>query len=89
MDRAGRTPPASLTAEVRVDGRDFTFTLFTRPLRLGDSGTIRYYWMDSSGFRIARGRRAADPANFRNCVGHWWAAMRSQGWDRDPARSAT
>jgi hypothetical protein len=40
--------------------------------------------MDSSQFRITRRRRAADPANFRNCVGHWWRAMQLQGLGRDP-----
>src|SRR5262249_2379291 len=58
------------------------------PLRLGPSGTVTYYWMDSSQFRIARGRRARDPANFRNCVTHWWLAMRSLGLAGDPIQVA-
>jgi hypothetical protein len=73
-----------LTATIRVLNQDFAFQLFTRPLRLGPSGSVQYYWMDSSQFRIARGRRVIDPVGFRNCVGHWWAAMHSLGLARDP-----
>jgi hypothetical protein len=83
----GQTAPhrtQHLDAAVRVRGTDFTFHLLTRPLGLGPGLTARYYWMDSSGFRVARGRRGCDPANFRNCVGHWWAAMRSLGLGDDP-----
>jgi hypothetical protein len=79
MPRTARIPTESLTATVRLRGQDFDFRLYTRPLQLGPSGTVRYYWMDSSQFRIARGRREFDPANFRNCVGHWWLAMQSMG----------
>src|SRR5262249_25077077 len=70
-------------------GQDFTFRLCTRPLRLGADVTVRYYWMDSSGFRVARGRRGGDPANLRNCVGHWWAAVRPDGAGDDPALMRT
>jgi hypothetical protein len=47
---------------------------------------IQYYWMDSSTFRIARTRRTAEPVNFRNCLGHWWLAMQSEGLGRDPVQ---
>jgi hypothetical protein len=40
--------------------------------------------MDSSAFRIARTRRRSDLTNLRNCIGHWWAAMRSMGCHREP-----
>ncbi len=86
-----RTTPASLSRRthrfplsVRVGEHDFTFDLCGRRLALGPGRAIDYYWMDSTGFRITRARRKVDPANFRNCVGHWWAAMRLNGWHRDP-----
>jgi hypothetical protein len=69
---------------VHLGGEAFTFDLCGRRLALGRDRTIDYYWMDSTGFRITRARRKIDPASFRNCVGHWWAAMRASGWDRDP-----
>jgi hypothetical protein len=69
-----RNPPESFTATLRLRGHEFAFRLFTRPLRLGDSGTVQYYWMDSSQFRNMRTEAAA--ANFRSVVGFWAAAMR-------------
>jgi len=49
-----RKPPHSFTATLRLRGQEFPFRLFTRPLRLGEYGTIQYYWMDSSQFRRLR-----------------------------------
>lgn len=79
---ANRTRRFPLT--VRLGGDDFTFDLCGRRLALGRNHAVDYYWMDSTGFRITRPRRKVDPANVRNCVGHWWAAMRASGWHRDP-----
>ena len=73
-----------LTARVEVNRQEFTFRLLSRRLALGPDVTVDYYWMDSSEFRNLRTRRASDPANFRNCIGLWWAAMRECGYDRDP-----
>src|SRR5687768_13683526 len=74
-----------LTATVSVGGTPFSFRLNGRPLALGPDLSVRYYWMDSSQFRIARARRpSADPANLRACVGHWWRAMQVSGWADDP-----
>jgi hypothetical protein len=78
--------PESLDATVALGGQEFRFRLFTRPLTLGRGTRAQYYWMDSAGFRISRGRRAVDPANYRNCVGHWWSAMQSEGLGRDPVQ---
>ena len=86
-----RTTPTSLShrthrfpLSVRVGEDDFTFDLCGRRFALGPGRAIDYYWMNSTGFRITQARRNVDPANFRNCVGHWWAAMRASGWHRDP-----
>jgi hypothetical protein len=86
MPRTPRVPTQALTATVRLRDHDFAFRLYTRPLLLGPSGSVQYYWMDSSQFRIARGRRGRDPANFRNCIGHWWLAMQSLGYGGDPVQ---
>jgi hypothetical protein len=86
MARILREPIQSLTATIRLQDQDFAFRVYTRPLRLGPSGTVQYYWMDSSQFRIARGRRGIDPINFRNCVGHWWRAMQALGLGSDPTQ---
>lgn len=74
-------PPESFTATVVVGRAEFTFTLYHRPLTLGPSGTVQYYWMDGSQFRNIDSDAAAE--NFRNCVGHWAAAMRAGGWGDD------
>jgi hypothetical protein len=78
-----RSQVESFDASVSLGGHEFTFRLHTRPLALGREVSVQYYWMDSTGFRITRSRRAADPVNFRNCVGHWWAAMQAAQLDRD------
>jgi hypothetical protein len=75
------TRPKSLTAQVGLLGEDFSFKLYTRPLALGPYGRIQYYWMDNSQFRNIRSE--ASCANFRNCLGHWSAAMRSSGLGGD------
>jgi hypothetical protein len=82
--RTRPSPPQSLVASITLGGDDFPFRLYTRPLVLGPGRTVQYSWMDSTQFRITRSRRAWDPANFRNCVGHWWRAMQLQGLGRDP-----
>jgi hypothetical protein len=79
-----RSPPQSLVATVTLGGDDFPFRLCTRPLALGSGQTIQYFWMDSSAFRISQSRRAADPGNFRNCLGHWWRSLQLQGLAREP-----
>lgn len=86
-----RTTVASLShrttrfpLSVRLGEDDFTFALCGRRLALGLDCSIDYFWMDSTGFRITKARRTVDPANVRNCVGHWWAAMKASGWHRDP-----
>lgn len=88
MSRSTSALPSNRTRRfpqtVRLGGEDFAFDLCARRFALGPDRAIDYYWMDSTGFRITQSRRKVDPANFRNCVTHWWAAMRSQGWDRDP-----
>jgi hypothetical protein len=72
-----RKPPQSLTATLHLRKQDYAFRLFTRPLRLGDYGTVQYYWMDSSQFRNPRTEASA--ANFRSVVGFWAAAMQEEG----------
>lgn len=88
MARSTPVPPSNRTRRfpltVRLGGADFTFDICGRRFALGRNHAVDYYWMDSTGFRITRARRKVDPANFRNCVGHWWAAMRTRGWHRDP-----
>jgi hypothetical protein len=79
-------PPQSFVARVTLGGDTFRFRLYARPLALGPGRTIQYHWVNSSQLRITRGRRAADPANFRNCVGHWWRAVQTQGLGRDPTQ---
>jgi hypothetical protein len=74
--------PGSLTATLRLRGHDFAFRLFTRPLRLGDYGTVQYYWMDSSQFRDLRAEASA--ANFRSVIGFWAAAVHEMGLQHDP-----
>jgi hypothetical protein len=76
----------SFAASVSVGGHEFTFHLHTRPLSLGTDVAAQYYWMDSSGFRITRRRRSAEPANLRNCIGHWWAVVQAAGLGRDPVQ---
>lgn len=71
-------PTKSLTATICLCGQEFQFNLFTRPLPLGESCTVQYYWMDNSQFRSLNSEASA--ANFRNCLGHWWAAMLASGW---------
>lgn len=71
----------SFQVPIHLGGQDFTFLLNTRPLQLGDHATIQYYWFDSRTFRRLRKQGAAD--NFRNCVGHWAAAMQSSGLSQD------
>ncbi|MDB5310440.1 MAG: hypothetical protein JWO38_4642 [Gemmataceae bacterium] len=80
----GDSSTTSLTVTVPLGGRAHRFRLLTRPLALGPGIGIPYFWMDASAFRLTRGRRPADHTNIRNCVGHWWAAMRADGLDRDP-----
>src|SRR4051794_19245226 len=80
------TPPATFTAVITTRGHELAFRLCTRPLTLGGHGTVQYYWMDSSQFRIARSRRGGDPANFRNCLSHWWLTMESMGLGDDPTQ---
>ena len=43
------------------------------------------YWMDSSQFRIARGRRRLIRSTSVT-GGHWWAAMQAAGLGRDPVQ---
>src|SRR5262249_44813342 len=64
----------SVTVPVRLGGQIFEFRLYTRPLPLGPDVTVQYYWLDSRPFRHLN---SAAAANFRNCVGHWAAAMRT------------
>jgi hypothetical protein len=74
----------TLTATVTFGGTAFPFQLFTRPLELGPDLTVRYYWMDSTQFRITRARRrSAGMDSCRNCVAHWWRAMQVNGWADD------
>jgi hypothetical protein len=80
-DTATRRPTESFTATISARGHDFSFRLCTRLLPLGPDLTVRYYWMDSSQFRSPE-CEGAEP-NFRNCVGHWAAAMRSLGLKDD------
>jgi hypothetical protein len=86
MGRPAHRPTESLTATLGLGGHDFTFRLFTRPLQLGPGVPVQYYWMDNAQFRIARKQRGADPANFRNCISHRWAAMQSVGLGGDLAQ---
>jgi hypothetical protein len=79
--RSTRKPPESLAATLRLRGQEYTFRLLARPLRLGDYGTVQYYWMDSSQFRNIR--TEASPANFRSVVGFWAAAMHEIGLHHD------
>jgi hypothetical protein len=65
----------SFTATVSVRGEEFSFRLYHRPLALGTTLTVQYYWMDSSQFRSLNSEAAA--ANFRNCVGHADALLRA------------
>ncbi len=74
-------PPQSWTATVRLAGQDFSFRLYARPLHLRPFGSVQYYWMDSSLFRNFESETSS--ANFRNCVGHWWAAMQANGFGDD------
>jgi len=62
-------------------GQDFPFRLYSRPLPLGSGVTAQYYWMDSSDFRSLR--TEAEAINFRSCIGHWAASMRSRGLHHD------
>jgi hypothetical protein len=48
---------------------------------LGEAGDVHYYWIDSRAFRQARGKGLG--SNFAACLGHWWAAMRHDGLDRE------
>lgn len=66
----------SLTATIELRGHAFPFRLYTRPLQLGDAGTIRYYWIDGSQFRNLRG--GASKANFQSIIGFWMTAMREE-----------
>ena len=75
---SGRGPSIeTLTATIHLHGQNFTFKLFSRPLVLGDSVTVQYYWLDSRMFRQITQDASAD--NFQNCVGHWAASLRSMG----------
>jgi hypothetical protein len=77
-----RQPPLrTLNATVRLRGQDFTFKLYSRPLLLGNSATVTYYWMDSREFRNLGSD--ASLANFRNCVGHWINAVHASGLGDD------
>src|SRR5262245_55172622 len=78
------TPTRHLRVTIRLAGANFSFDLCHRQLALSPACSIQYYWMDSTGFRITQSRRQLDPANFRACLGHWWAAMKSSGRHRDP-----
>jgi hypothetical protein len=88
--RSDSTPPSPrirrVTLAVRVGRADFSFDLCTRPLTLGPGREVDYYWMDSTRFRITRPRRAGDHGNFRNCLGHWWAATTAAGVHHDPGQ---
>lgn len=89
MAGPGPTPSGHarrLTVTVRVGRQAFAFDLCTRPLTLDPGRTVDYYWMDATGFRITRGRRAADPVNVRSCLWHWWAATTASDRHRDPAQ---
>jgi hypothetical protein len=70
----------SLSATLRLQGQEFQFRLFTRPLRLGHHGTVQYFWLDSSQFRTLKSD--ASCAAFQSIVGFWRAAMQEMGhWD--------
>ncbi len=71
----------SFPATIVLDGQEFTFKVHTRPLPLGDSVTVNYYWLDSRQFRHLRNKASA--VQFRNTLGHWAAAMRASGWQDD------
>jgi hypothetical protein len=79
-------PPESIIATVPLQGQDFAFKLFRRPLPLGQYGTIDYYWMSSAAFRSLKSDSSA--ANFHACIRHWWAAMRASGLGDDPEQQA-
>lgn len=64
----------TLIVELEKGPRSFRFHLHHRPLKLGDAGTVRYYWMDSREFR----RRHPGP-NYRACVDSWWADVEMAG----------
>jgi hypothetical protein len=68
-------------APISLDGQTFAFALCQRTLNLGQAGDLRYFWMDSRALRQQRGQVLAP--NFASCLGHWWAALRSQGLDHD------
>jgi hypothetical protein len=74
-------PPESFTATLRLGGDNYTFRLFTRSLRLGEYGTVQYYWMDSSQFRCGHTKESA--GNFRSVIDFWAAAMRHMGLGQD------
>jgi hypothetical protein len=65
-----------LDVNIRLLQNNFRFKLQTRPLRLGDIGTIDYYWMDSAQLRKGTD---AGLANFCACVKHWWVAVHAVG----------
>ena len=79
---SNRSEPVAVTLLLR--GQEFPFRLLTRPISLGSAGKIQYYWMDTTDFR----QTAPDTnfANFRSCVGHWYAAMHTMGLEGDIER---
>jgi hypothetical protein len=77
MATATHTPPQSFTATLTLNGRDFPFRLWHRPLPLGDAGVVEYYWLDLSALRHVRFNHWK--GNARTCVHYWWEAMRSIG----------
>lgn len=81
LDPTDRRPPESFVATLSLQGQEFPFRLFCRPVRLGEFGTVQYYWMDSSQFRSLR--TAAEAANFRAVVGFWYAGMQHEGVHND------
>jgi hypothetical protein len=62
-------------------GQEFEFELFHRPVPLGDHGTARYYWIDSSQSRRKLSKTSID--NARNCVEHSRTAISVSGCDQE------
>lgn len=71
---------------LKLGGREYPFAVCSRPLQLGEFGTIDYYWMDSSLLRSFSTNEAR--TNFRSIVGYWWGAMHELGIHKDVDQEA-
>ena len=85
LDIRRRSPQRTerLTIPISLGGHTFEFHLCTRPVELGPSVTVQYYWMDITGIRSLNSDAAE--TNFRSCIGHWRQAMRVNHVMDDPA----